>query len=172
MHEEADRQIRPQGAKHFRYQLQLVVLHPHGRALGGCPRRRFGEAPVDVDVAIPPLALIDRLDDQVVIERPQGGVGEALVVFLDVLGAEPDREELQAVLDYRILIAVDNAGPSDPCPAISSQQRFQRGHQATGTAFPDDGSVRLPFHVDRQPIGHHHEVGGSGPYGSGVSGCH
>ncbi len=78
--EEADGQVGPQHAQHLRDQLQLVVLDPHGRALGGRPRGRLGEAPVDLDVAVPPLPVVDRFDDHVVVERPQRGVGEALVV--------------------------------------------------------------------------------------------
>ena len=70
-------------AQHLRHQLQLVVLDPHGRAVGGGVGGGLGEAPVDLDVAVPPLAVVDRLDDDVVVERPQRGVGEALVVLGD-----------------------------------------------------------------------------------------
>ena len=40
-----------------------------------------------VDVGVPPLAVELRLGDEVVVERPQGAVGEALVELLDLLGA-------------------------------------------------------------------------------------
>ena len=88
-------------AQHLRHQLQLVVLHPHRRALRRGARRGLGEAPVDVDVAVPPLAVVDRFDDDVVVQRPQRGVGEALVVVGDVVGGQPHRMHVEVVLDDR-----------------------------------------------------------------------
>ena len=104
-------------AQHLRHQLQLVVLHPHRRALGGRARRGLGEAAVDVDVAVPPLAVVDRLDDDVVVQRPQRGVGEALVVLGDVVGGQAHRIQLQIVLDDRLVVGrvvVGDARPADP----------------------------------------------------------
>ena len=91
VHEEPDGQIRPQVAQHLRDELELVVLYPHRRPRGGGTGGGLGETAVDVDVAVPPLAVVARLDDHIVIQRPQGGVGEALVVVGDVVGAESHR---------------------------------------------------------------------------------
>ncbi len=76
--EEPDGQVGgAQHAQHLGHQLQLVVLHPDGGAFGGGARGRVGETPVDLDVAVPPLPVVDRFDDHVVVERPQRGVREA-----------------------------------------------------------------------------------------------
>ena len=134
--EESDGQIGPQHPQHLRHQLQLVVLHPHRRALGGRARGGLGEAPVDVDVAVPPLAVVDRLDDDVVVERPQRGVGEALVVLGDVLGGQPHRAQLEVVLDDGIFVAVRDARPADPGALAAAQERLERGDQAARAALP------------------------------------
>ena len=52
------------------------------------------EAPVDRDVRLPPLTVELRRHDHVVVERPQGRVGEALVVQLDVLGRQRHRHQV------------------------------------------------------------------------------
>jgi hypothetical protein len=119
--------------------------------------------------------VVDRLDDHVVVERPQGGVGEPLVVLGDVVAAQPDRAELQSVLQDRILGAVDDARPADPRATLLAEQRLKCGDQAAGTALPRGGAVRQPLHVDGQPVGDDHEIGGPGPggkIGSGVSAGH
>ena len=85
---EADPQVGAQLAQHRGHQLELVVLHPHDRALGGVLRGGVGEALVDRHVGVPPLAVELRLGHEVVVERPEGGVGEALVELLDLLLAE------------------------------------------------------------------------------------
>src|SRR6478736_3870081 len=55
--EPPDAHVGPQLAQQRRHELQLVVLHPDGRALGGDLGHRLGEAPVDGLVARPPLAV-------------------------------------------------------------------------------------------------------------------
>ena len=104
---EPDRQIGSQFAQHLGDQLQLIVLHPDDRAFGGGARRGFGEPAVDLDVAVPPLPVVDRFDDDVVIERPQRGVGETLVVLLDVVGGQPHWVQPKTVLDDGFVLDVD-----------------------------------------------------------------
>ena len=82
---EPDAQVGSQLAQHRRDQLELVVLHPDDGVLGGVLRGRVGEALVDRDVGLPPLAVEGRLGHQVVVERPEGGVGEALVELVVLL---------------------------------------------------------------------------------------
>ena len=89
--EVADPQVRPQLAQHLGDQLQLVVVHPHGGAAGGLRGGRLGEPPVDPLVGLPPVPVErGRLDD-VVVQRPQGVVGEALVELLEVVLGEHAR---------------------------------------------------------------------------------
>ena len=96
------------------------------------------------------------------IERPQGGVGETLVVLGDVLGAEPHRVEVQVLLENRLFGSVDDARPADPGTPVTSQQRLQGGDQTAGAAPPHEAAIRLPFHVDGQSVGDDHEVGDAG----------
>ena len=151
-------EIGSQHPQHLRDELQLVVLHPHGRALGGGFRRRLGEPSVDVDVTVPPLAVVDRLDDDVVIQRPQRRVGEALVVLGDVVGGQTDRAQPHVVLLDGLVAGIGNARPSDPRAAPAAQKWLQGGDETARAPFPRRGAVRQPFHVDRQPVGHHDEV--------------
>ena len=71
---EADQQVGAQVAQHLRNQLQLVVLHPHGRTLGGHRSGPVGEALIDRYVGIPPLSVKLGLGHHVVVERPQRSV--------------------------------------------------------------------------------------------------
>ena len=122
---EADPQVGALRAQHLRHQLELVVLDPHGRALGGDLGRLVGEALVDPDVGLPPLAVELRLGDEVVVERPEGAVGEALVELLDLRGAQRHRDEGQAVLDERLeLLVVGRARAS------RSRRRRRRASRA------------------------------------------
>ena len=90
---EADAQVRSQVAQHLRHQLELVVLDPDRRALGRDLGGPVGEALVDGDVGVPPLAVELRLGHHVVVERPQRAVGEALVELGHLLGAHRHRDE-------------------------------------------------------------------------------
>ena len=124
--EEADPQVGAQLAQHRRHQLELVVVHPDGGVLGGDLGGLLGEAPVDRDVGVPPLAVERRLGDDVVVERPQGGVGEALVELLDLLAGQRDRDQGQAVVLERLEVA-------RRCrPASRSRRRRWRASPARG----------------------------------------
>ena len=140
--EESDGEVGPQHPQHLRHQLQLVVLNPHRRAVGGGARRRLGEPPVDVDVAVPPLAVVDRLDDDVVVQRPQRGVGEALVVLGDVLGGQADGQSRRSSSTIGSSSASGMPGQPIHAPCASAQQRFQRRDQAAGAALPRESCRR------------------------------
>ncbi len=83
--EEPDLQVRARLAQHLGDQLELVVLHPDRGALVGVLDDGVGEPPVDLAVGVPPGPVELRRGDHVVVQRPQGGVGEALVEELDVV---------------------------------------------------------------------------------------
>ena len=155
---EPDAQVGPQLTEHLRHQLQLVVLHPHRRALRGDLGRRHREALVDRDVGLPPLAVELRLGDEVVVERPQRAVGEALVELLDLLGAEGDRDEAQAVLGEGLEVGLVAAGPADPGAVALPQHRLERGDEPARGAAPRGSAVGVVHPVDGQAVGHDHEV--------------
>ena len=157
---EADAQVRPQGPQHLRDQLQLVVVHPHGGALGGQRRGLLGEPLVDPDVGVPPLAVELRLGDEVVVERPQGAVGEALVELLDVLGRHRHRRQLEAVALEGLQVGVGAAGPADPHAVVGAHHRLDGGHEPTGGGPPALGAVGQLDPVHRQAVGNDHEVVG------------
>ena len=64
-------------AQHPRHELQLVVLHPHRRALGGHLGGGLGEPPVDADVGSHQSRWNDGWRDDVVVERPEGVVARS-----------------------------------------------------------------------------------------------
>ena len=81
-----------------------------------------------------------RLGDQVVVERPQGGVAEALVEALDLDLAESE-------IGSRVIPSYSNGSrsvsvpPGQPTqmPFVGPHDRLDRGDQ---TAGPSDSTVR------------------------------
>ena len=153
-------------AQHLRHQLQLVVLDPYRRRRGRRRASGFGEAAVDVDIAVPPFAVVDRLDDDVVVQRPQRGVREALVVLGDVVGGQAHRVKgagrpgrwarsstsMASVVGWQ-------ARPADPGPRRRRSSGSRAVTNPPGLRFQVVRAVGKPLQIDRQPIGDHHEVG-------------
>ena len=165
--EEPDPQVGPLLAQHLRHELELVVLHPHGRPWCGDLGGPVGEALVDPHVGVPPLAMELRGGDHVVVERPEGGVGETLVVLRDLLGGQRHGHQLQPVVGERLELLVRRSRPADPGPRVAVHDRLEGGHQTAGGGPPVRAAVRVLDSVDRQPVGHHHEsgLGGHGVFG-------
>ena len=159
--EETDTQIRTLLAKHGRHQLKLVVLHPHRR-----PRRRRGsggvsEAPIHRDMAVPPSPLEHRRHHDIVIQRPQRGVGEPLVVVPHLGRGQTHRVHHQAVVVERGHIQIGLTGPADPGALTAAQKRLQRTDQTTRTRTPPLSPVLKPLQINRQPIGDHQKIRGT-----------
>jgi hypothetical protein len=155
--EEADREVGAQFPQHLGHELQLVVLHPHRGAGGRRLGARVGEALVDLDVALPPLAVVGGLGDDVVVERPEGVVGEALVVLLELLGAEVHRDDPDAVAEKRVERVVGDPRPADPGALVGAHDRLEGGHETAGRVLPGRRSVVVEHPVDREPVGQHDE---------------
>ena len=138
-------------ADQLRDEQQVVVVHPEQRVGGRLEgaHRRVGEPGVDLGVALPPAALEDRLLDRVVQQRPQGPVGEAVVVVAHLRGRQPDRRELDGQRRQAGRRALAAAVPADPGTGAGAHHRLQRRDQATRGELP--AVVGL---VHRQPVRH------------------
>ncbi len=109
--------------------------------------KRVGESLIDPDVRLPLFSRVGRLAERVVVQGPQGIVREALVVELDLLGADRDGVELDALDREGFRLIVGIAGPADPDATGVAQHRKQRADQAAGARRP----VVVGPH-DREPV--------------------
>ena len=135
----------PQLAHHRRHELQLVVVHPDGGALGGDLADGLGEAPVHPLVGGPPVAVEGRRDDDVVVDRPQGVVAEALVVLADLVARERDRAQVHAVLVEGLGRLAGVSGPAHPgAGSLPPHHRLHGRDEAAGAAPSTSPSSRSP----------------------------
>ena len=157
--EEADPDVVALLAQHPRHQLELVVVHPHGRPRRRLFRRGLREAAVDRHVRLPPPAVELGRRDDVVVERPQRGVAEALVEVPD-LGLGQAQRRPGAGRPPRTPPGPRPASPDQPihAPPACAHHRLQRGDQAARAGLPLRPAVRALDPVHRQPAGHHHEA--------------
>ncbi len=156
--EEADGEVRALLAQHLRHELQLVVLHPHRGAGRGGLRGRVGEALVHLHVGVPPLAVVARLRDDVVVQRPQRVVREALVVLGEVLLGEGDGDDRDAVVDEGLHVVVGDARPADPRALVGAHHGLERRDQSARRVPPGRGAVGGDDAVDGEAVGHDDEV--------------
>jgi hypothetical protein len=158
--EEPDLEVRACLAEHLGYQLQLVVLHPDGGSLVGVPDHGVSEPPVDLPVGIPPGPVEFRRRNHVVIQRPERGVGKALIEEFDVVRAQLDRDQVHASMAEGLDGLVRGAVPAHPRAVGLGHHRSQGGHQAARRPAP--AAVAAPVlrgaAVNREPVGHDHEV--------------
>ena len=130
--EEADPEVGPRFAQQPGHQLQLVVLDPHGGAVVCMAYDGVGEPLVDPAVGVPPGPVELRGSDHVVVQGPQGGVGEALVIQLNIVGAELYRDEIHPAVAERFDRLIRRAVPAHPGAVGLGHHRSQCGHQAAG----------------------------------------
>ncbi len=156
--EVADPHVRAQLAQHPRYQLQLVVVHPDGGAVRCLVGGRLGEPSVDPLVGVPPLPVERGRRDDVVVERPQGVVREALVELLQVVLAERDRDELGAVHVERVELEIGGTTPAHPRARGAGHHGRERRHQAPRRAGPGRFAGVVERDVDGKPVGDDDEV--------------
>ncbi len=131
MVEEPDPQVRAQRTQRGRNELHLVVLHPDGGALGGLGGGRGGKAVVDSYIRVPPVALVVRSDDDVMVERPQGPVGEALVVVRDLLLRQLERDQVHPPVVEGVTRLVRDSGPPHPGSLVLTHHRRKGGDEAS-----------------------------------------
>ena len=140
-------------------------MDPHDRLVRGDLGEGVGEALVHRLVGLPVGAAVRRVAERVVVQRPQGVVGEALVVVLHLLGGHEHRVQVDAVEDERLGRVVGLAGPADPRAAAGAQQRQQGPHEAARARRP----AAVVERVDREPVGGDRRSGGSGSTGAAAS---
>ena len=157
---EADAQVGPLLAQHLRHQLELVVLHPDGGALGGDLGGPVGEALVDRDVGVPPLAVELRLGDDVVVERPEGAVGEALVELLDLPARSACTGTAESPSSTNGSNSSSSAEPGQPiqAPSLARITGSRAVTRPPGERRHVDGAVGQGHPVHGQSVGHDHEV--------------
>ncbi len=156
--EEPDPHVRALGADHLRHELELVVVHPDDGARGCLRDGGVGEALVDAAVRVPPRAVVRGRGDDVVVERPERVVREALVVPLDLVGRERHGHEAHLVGVERLARQVGRAGPADPGTVGRLHDGLERRDQASGRPLPLDLTAGADREVHGQPVGHHDEI--------------
>lgn len=130
-------------------QLQLVVLDPDRRARRGDLGAGLREPLVHLHVAVPPGPVEHRALDDVVVERPERRVGEALVVVADLVGAQRDGVQHEAVVVELLDVDVGHARPADPRALARPEERLERRHQPARAGRPAAFSVGRAFEVHR-----------------------
>ena len=127
----------------------------HSMLMGHCVEAggdRRGEALVDPLVGLPPLAVEVRGDDDVVVDRPQCVVAEALVVGLQLVLGERHGVQPHAGLGEGGGSLAGLAGPPDPGTLAAAHHRLHRGDEAAGAAPPLGAAVGEHLSVDRQAV--------------------
>ena len=144
-----DPQIGPERPQHPGHQGQVVVLHQDGSALGGLVGERLGERAVVGLVRLPLGAELrsegrfQRRLVEHVVDKPEGGVRDAVVRGRVHLGRDPQhphllsgrvrRVEASTGAAHRLPVAVAQRG-AHPHGVRVGPDRGQAGHQAAAAA--------------------------------------
>ena len=133
---EADTNIGAHLTQHRRHQLQLIIVDPRKITRSEGLRCLFGKPAVHLNVRMPPVAVELRWADGIVIERPDGGVGETEIEVVDVVLVQPHRSLFNTIVDERLGCIVCSSGPTDPAAASFLQERSDGTDEAAGTGLP------------------------------------
>jgi hypothetical protein len=153
--EEADRVLDPLPAQVAAERDQVIVLDPDQVAGLDQGREGLGEAAVDPRIALAERPVVGGQVDAVVEQRPQGPVGEAVVVLVDVLLLEVDGGDGDALdLAERELageLRRGPAAPAEPDAGILAQRGRKRHGQAACAALAAPGRRIHPIGDDQKP---------------------
>ena len=103
------------------------------------------------------------------VQRPQRGVGEALVVVAHLVGGQPHRVQPDAVVGRTVDLDVRRRRASRPRRRCCARRKGSSAlTRPPGLCFHRSRAVRQPLQVDRQPVGHDDEVrpAAAGKFGS------
>jgi hypothetical protein len=156
MEEEADPVAKPVLAQLHAQWDQMIIVDPDEVVGLDQRRHRAGEALVDPLIAAAEAAVIFGIVDPIVEQRPQGAVGVAVIIFVDILLLEVDRRGGDALVPLQVDMAGELVGlvarPAEPQAAIFPQGRRQRHRQpALGAAGAARLGRRHPVGDDDQP---------------------
>ena len=155
---EADTDVGALFAEHPGHQLELIIVDPDRRAVSRLLGGGLREAPVHRHVGLPPVALKLRRGDDVVVQRPQRRVAEALVKVPDLRRGQAHPDQVQPLRLERSWRRPRITGPADPGAAGLAHDGFEGRHQPARAGPPARLAVRLLDPVHRQPAGHDHEI--------------
>ena len=105
--EETDACLGEPLTKEFRHQKQLIVVHPDQVTCLVVPSHAISEDLIDFEVRLPVPDMERNLVHQVVEQRPEDTVGEALVVAGDLLVGKGDPNQTKAgelLVELRLLL--------------------------------------------------------------------
>jgi hypothetical protein len=156
--EEPDARIREPFAQQGGEEHQLIVVDPDrvARRVGAC--HRIGEHLVHFAIGVPTDGVYGHAIDEVVQQRPEHAVREAVVEAVDLLLRQEHREDGALLQAPRQFIALrrrtvrDVARPANPQPVRSRMPGTQTGGQpAFGVGDPHRRAVGVRDHG--QPVG-------------------
>jgi hypothetical protein len=146
--EQGDVQIGPALLEELGGHRQVVVLNEHQRrTVADLVEHRFGEAAIDLAIALEVAEPEARPHVDDVTQRPQRSVGEARVVELLVRRREPDALERitraigrtrHAIMGVHGLAVGAAAAVRHPQPAERLRDRIERDRETAGVAHGDD----------------------------------
>ncbi len=149
----AHHRVGPHLLDHPRQQREVVVLHEDNRlGVADFVEHGIGEAPVDLDVLAPVAVVEHRARVGDVAQRPQGAVGQAVVVAVLLARRQPHPPQgvgrivgrhAETAARVRRLAIAGAAAVRDPGAAARPHHRIECGDQAAGRLHPVHPRPRL-----------------------------
>ena len=166
-----DRARRQPTPEHPRRQREVVVLDEHERRIVlGFVDHRGSEPGVGAVVHPEVVGSEDRRHADVVAERPQALVREAVVVAAMLVVGEPHVAQpvariggwhIKSVATVDAAVVVGRSPVCHPCSRAAPDDRFERRHEATGRSFSADAAVGPANRSQRRTIRKHDHPHGS-----------
>jgi hypothetical protein len=150
-----------------RHQPQVVVLHEDHGVGGGLVGDHVGEGLVHLAVGRPgrPPALVEarssRQVEQAVVDEPERGVADDVVVLAVDAGVDGEGADVEAVGGDASLLGGDSIasghGGGDPGGVGVDDERRDAGHQPTRAALGSQLAVVVDVERERPAVRHDHQ---------------